>query len=68
MGRDKATAEGYTYSSALSSLPGEWTLQDMEDYLEDPRGYAPGTKMTFAGLKSEEERIAVIAFMRSHGE
>lgn len=68
MGRDKATAEGYTYSSALSGLPGEWTLQDMEDYLENPRAYAPGTKMTFAGLKSQDERIAVIAFMRSHGE
>jgi cytochrome c len=67
MGRDKATAEGYTYSSALTGLPGEWTLQDMEDYLENPRAYAPGTKMTFAGLKSENERIAVIAFMRQHG-
>lgn len=68
MGRDKATAEGYSYSSALTSLPGPWTHQDMEDYLENPRAYAPGTKMTFAGLKSQDERIAVIAFMRQYGE
>ncbi len=67
LGRDKATAEGYKYSSALTGLSGEWSLQDMEDYLENPRAYAPGTKMTFAGLKSENERIAVIAFLRQHG-
>jgi cytochrome c len=67
LGRDKASAEGYNYSSALTGLEGEWTVEDMAAYLENPRAYAPGTKMTFAGLKSEDERAAVIAYLRQHG-
>ena len=39
----------------------------MAKYLENPRAYAPGTKMTFAGLKSEDEQAAVIAYLRQHG-
>lgn len=66
VGRDKASAEGYNYSGALSELEGEWTYQALDEYLADPRGYAPGTKMTFAGLKKEDERAAVIALMRQN--
>lgn len=68
VGRDKASGEGYNYSSALTDLEGKWTYQDLDEYLKDPRGYAPGTKMTFPGLKKEEDRAEVISFLRQHAD
>jgi cytochrome c len=55
----------YSYSDALKSLGGTWTYDRLDKWLEDPRGFAPGTKMIFAGLKDEKQRAAVVAYLRS---
>lgn len=60
-------APGYAYSSALANHGGTWTYENMDAWLANPRAFASGTKMSFAGLSRPEERANVIAFMRSNG-
>ena len=60
-----ANNDGYKYSDALASRSGEvWSYQALNDYLENPKGWAPGTKMSFAGLKKADQRANVIVFLR----
>jgi cytochrome c len=66
--RPKASAEGFAYSDALSGLGGEWTYEDLNKFLTSPKAYAPGTKMTYAGLKKAEDRAAVVAYLRENGD
>jgi cytochrome c len=65
VGRPIASVEGFSYSEALAGKEGEWTYDNLNQFLTDPRGWAQGTKMAFAGVKSEEDRAAVVAFLRS---
>lgn len=67
MGAEIAHHEGFAYSDALQSLgdAGEtWTYEHMDDFLASPAGFAPGTRMTFAGLSNPEDRANLIAFLR----
>ena len=66
--RDIANVEGFRYSNALQDLDGAWTVDELNAWLEDPRGYAPGNKMSYAGLRKEEDRAALIAYMQSVSE
>lgn len=65
VGGPVAHREDFRYSKAMAEHGGEWTHEALSEYLEKPRDYIPGTKMTFAGLKKPEERAAIIAYMRS---
>lgn len=60
-------AAGFAYSSALPAVGGTWTYEAMDDWLRSPRAFAPGTKMSFAGLSNPEERANVILYMHSYG-
>ncbi|MFS0849621.1 cytochrome c family protein [Novosphingobium panipatense] len=60
-------AGGYPFSDALKSKGGTWTFEMMNDWLKSPKAFAPGTKMTFAGLSKPEDRANVIAFLNSQG-
>jgi cytochrome c len=67
MGRAVADVSGFNYSSAMNSYGSDgtrWLFENMYDYLENPRGYVPGTSMSFAGLRNQNDRINVIAYMR----
>ncbi|EKV30370.1 Cytochrome cy [Caenispirillum salinarum AK4] len=68
VGADIAAHEGFRYSDALAGMDGQWTYENLNAWLENPKDFAPGNKMTFAGLKSEEDRAAVVAFMMEHTE
>lgn len=65
VGRAKAGAAGYKFSGALKGLGGTWTYRDLDAFLASPKGFAKGTKMSFAGLKKPKDRAAVIIFLRS---
>ena len=58
---------GFAYSDALKAVPGNWDFKGMDAWLAAPRKYAPGTKMSFAGLGNPEDRANVIAYMNSMG-
>ena len=60
-------AAGFAYSSDLANFGGEWTYEVMDAWLKSPKGMVPGTKMTFAGLSSPEDRANVTLYMLQNG-
>jgi cytochrome c len=59
---------GFAFSDALKTKgSGKWDFESMNAWLTSPRGFAPGTKMTFAGLSKPEDRANVIAYLNSEG-
>ncbi|MFT5539004.1 MAG: cytochrome c [Alphaproteobacteria bacterium] len=67
VGKDIASAK-FTYSSAFKGLKGKWDYETLNKFLANPRGFAPGTKMAFAGLKKDAERAGVIAYLRAQAD
>lgn len=66
IGRKKQSHEGFSYSGKLTTNGGDvWTYKEISHFVYKPKDYAPGTKMTFAGLKKPEDRAAVIAYLRT---
>lgn len=65
VGRQTAAHEGYTYSAALKGKGGEWSYDNLSAWLAKPSTYAPGTKMSFAGIADSKVRANVIAYMRT---
>ncbi|WP_448189370.1 c-type cytochrome [Azospirillum sp. sgz301742] len=65
VGGPKAHMQGFSYSDAIAKKGGQWGYEDLNQFLHDPKGYAPGTKMTFAGVKKDQERANIIAYLRS---
>jgi len=65
---EPASVAGYTFSPALEKLKTEgkkWTYADLDHFLKDPKDYAPGTKMTYNGMKRLQQRADVIAYLRT---
>lgn len=60
-------AAGFAYSSALSGHGGDWSWENMNEWLTSPRAFANGTKMSFAGLGKPEDRANVMAFLATYG-
>lgn len=67
VGKPHGHVSGFAYSDALKSVPGDWSFEALDAWLTSPRKYAPGTKMTFAGLGNPEDRANVIAYMNAQG-
>lgn len=65
VGAEIGAVEGFKYSRVFDEMDGTWTEEELAAFLADPRGYARGTKMSFAGLKSEEDIAAVTAYLAS---
>lgn len=63
-GRKAGAKEGYTYSDAVKAAGFVWDAGQLDKWLADPRGFMPGTKMTFAGIKDEKDRIDLIAYLK----
>jgi cytochrome c len=64
--RPRASIAGFDYSAAMKAKGGTWTYDELFKFLKSPGAYIPGTKMTFAGLPRTEDRINLIAFLRSN--
>jgi len=64
--RPIASVAGFTYSPALLGKSGEsWSYDNLDAFLAKPKDWAPGTKMSFAGIKKPERRADLIAHLRS---
>jgi cytochrome c len=66
IGRGIGIVADYNYSGTLAGMGGDWTNEEINLFLADPKGYAPGTKMSFAGLRDVEDRANVIAYIASY--
>ena len=66
MGAAKQSHSGFNYSGALGNTEGDWSWERMDAWLENPSSYARGTSMAFAGLKRDDERAAVLAYLASY--
>ena len=68
VGRPKGTEGGFDYSAALKAKGGKWTVEDLNAFIANPKGFVPGTKMTFTGVPRGSERADVIAFLNSKSD
>ncbi len=67
LNREIASVAGYNFSEALTAVGGNWTPAQLNAFLTRPKNFAPGTKMSFSGLKSESDRANIIAYMATIG-
>jgi len=67
-GRKSGTVEGYNYSEANKNAALMWDEAVFADYIKDPKGKIPGTKMVFAGIKNEQEIKDLTAFLKQFGK
>jgi cytochrome c len=56
---------GFNFSAAMKTKGGTWTFDELNKFLANPRGYIPGTNMTFAGLSRAEQRADVIDYLHT---
>ena len=66
LGGAKQSHSSFGYSGALGNTEGDWTWENMDAWLENPGSYARGTSMAFAGLKRDDERASVLAYLASY--
>jgi cytochrome c len=65
VGGPHAHMQGFEYSAALKAKTGPWTFDELNEWLNKPSAYAPGTRMSFAGIKNDQERADVIDYLRT---
>lgn len=68
VGEEIASHDGYQYSQIFLEMKEEgvvWSEENLNDYLKSPRKYAPGTKMSFAGIRKEQQRVDLIAYLKT---
>jgi cytochrome c len=68
LGEPIGQGKGFAFSDALAKKGGSWDWTNLSQWLSSPKAFAPGTKMTFAGLGSPQDRADVIAFLNSHSD
>jgi cytochrome c len=66
-GRKSGAAEGFNYTEANKAAGITWGEATFKDYIKDPRGKIPGTKMVFAGIKNEKEVDDLWAYLKQFG-
>jgi cytochrome c len=65
VGRPKGSHPGYDYSDGMKHKGGNWTYEDLNQFIYKPKAYVDGTKMGFVGLKKPADRAAIIAWLRT---
>lgn len=66
VGNHHAHLEGFNYSAAIRGMADKpWTYEELNAWIHSPRAYAPGNRMSFAGLGSAQQRADLIAYLRS---
>lgn len=65
VGRPVASHEGFNYSQALKSKGGNWDFEHLSTFVTNPKGYAPGTIMNFAGVTRADERANILVYLNT---
>jgi len=68
LGEPIGKGKGFAFSPALSGKGGNWDWHSLGEWLKNPKAFAPGTKMTFAGMSNPQDRANVIAFLNAHSD
>jgi cytochrome c len=68
LGRNAGSVSGYKYSKAMVAHGKAWSFEEMNGFLIKPKDWVKGTKMSFAGLKKENDRAAVILYMNENSD
>lgn len=68
VGRTAGSVAGFNYSDANKNSGVTWTTDVLFEYLEDPKGFMPGTKMAFPGIKNAQDRANLVAYLDSQSK
>lgn len=71
MGQQMGSVDGFRYSKTLEGMGADgmvWNAETLAEFLADPRGYVKGTKMSFNGLRKQEDISAVVEYLKSHSQ
>jgi cytochrome c len=63
--RPRASEAGFSYSPAMKAKGGEWTFEELDKFLTNPKSYIPGTAMTFGGFSRDTQRADVINYLHT---
>ncbi|BEV46181.1 cytochrome c family protein [Afipia carboxidovorans] len=61
----KGEGRGFNFSAAMKAKGGNWTIEDLNQFIKSPKGFVPGTAMGFAGISKDSERADLIAYMKT---
>jgi cytochrome c len=65
VGDHKGEGRGFNFSAALKAKGGDWTIQDLNQFIANPKGYVPGTAMGFAGVSKDTQRADILVYLNS---
>ena len=68
VGRGVGTVEDFKYSDAMATRGGDWSVTALNEFLANPKGNVPGTKMSFSGVKKDGARANLLLFLQSLSE
>ena len=68
IGRQSGSIDNYKYSKSMAAHSKVWSFEEMNNFLIKPKDWIKGTKMSFAGLKKETERAAVIIYLNKNSD
>lgn len=68
VGRPKGSIAGFAYSDGLKAKGGDWTYDDLDQFIANPKGFVSGTKMAFAGEPDPQKRADIIDYLHTLSE
>ena len=66
VGKEAASHEGFSYSAAMKQKAPVWDEATLDEFLKHPQNFVPGTTMAFAGVRNDEQRKALIEYLKNN--